>query len=168
MTKMTIREITELVDETMTRAHCHRTFPIYIDKRMKTTLGLVRSNFFGIREMKISNLLLEHGTDEHIRDTIKHECAHAILIMRDPLTNHNHDNAFSKVCDEIGCKDKTGFNHYDELDEVITANDNRYKVYCKHCGTLVYSGCNRSKKIVDLLNGKYKHIKCGTNEFELR
>ena len=119
MTKMTIREITELVDETMARAHCRRTFPIYIDKRMKTTLGLVRSNFLGIREMKISNLLLEHGTDEHIRDTIKHECAHAILITRDPLTNHNHDNAFGKVCDEIGCKDKTGFNHYDELDEVI-------------------------------------------------
>ena len=66
MAKMTIREITELVDETMTRANCHRTFPIYIDKHMKTTLGLVRSNIFGIREMKISNLLLEHGTDEQI------------------------------------------------------------------------------------------------------
>lgn len=168
MAKMTIREITELVDETMARANCHRTFPIFIDKRMKTTLGLVRSDFLGIREMKISNLLLEHGTDEHIRDVIKHECAHAILITREPETRHNHDNTFGKVCDEIGCKDKTGFTYYKELEKVITANDNRYKVYCKHCGTLVYSSCNRTKKVLGLLNGKYIHNKCGMDEFELR
>ena len=168
MAKMTIGEITELVDEIMSRAHCRRTFPISIDKHMKTRLGSVRSDFLGIKEMKISNLLLEHGTDEHIHETIKHECAHAILIIREPWARHNHDYAFGEVCDEIGCKDKTGFSHYDELDKAITANDNRYKVYCKHCGTMVYSGCNHSKKIVDLLNGKYKHNKCGTNEFELR
>ena len=168
MAKMTIEKIVELVDETMSRAHCRRTFPVYIDKRMKVTLGLVRSNFLGIREMKISNLLLEHGTDEHIRDVIKHECAHAILMTREPGTRHSHDDAFGKVCDEIGCKDKTGFIHCDELEKAITANKNRYKVYCKHCGTLVYSGCNRSKRVVGLLNGEYIHNKCGMDEFELR
>lgn len=165
----TIADVTRVVDETLRKAGCTRTFPVVISKKMTKTLGYVKSDFLGIREMKISNLLLEHGTQEHILATIKHECAHAILIYREPWARHNHDESFSRVCDELGCTDKTGRNHYEELDKPINKNAERYKIYCKHCGTLVMTRQNYSAKVDALLHSnRYKHTACGFSDFELR
>lgn len=165
----TIADVTRVVDETLRKAGCTRTFPIYIDKRMTKTLGCVKSDFLGIREMKISNLLLEHGTQEHILATIKHECAHAILIYREPWARHNHDESFGRVCDELDCADKTGQNHYEELDKPINRNAGRYKIYCKNCGKLVMTRQNWTSKIDDVLRGdKWQCGTCHKSDFELR
>ena len=165
----TIAHVTATVDEILRKAGCTRTFPIYISKKMTRTLGYVKSDIFGIREMKISNLLLEYGTQEHILTTIKHECAHAILIIREPWARHQHDESFGRVCDELGCTDKSGVNHYNELDKAITKNAERYKVYCKHCGTLVMTRQNYSAKVDALLHSdRYRHTACGYSDFELR
>lgn len=165
----TAAHVTAIVDEILRKAGCQRTFPIHIDKKMTKTLGYVKSDIFGIREMKISQLLLDYGTQEHILTTIKHECAHAILIYREPWARHQHDESFAKVCDELDCADKTGMNNYEELNKPITRNANRYKIYCRNCGKLVMTRQNWTSKIDDVLRGElYQCGTCHKSDFELR
>lgn len=172
--RYTVERISELVDEILHSEGYTRYFPVKISKRMTTTLGWVKSirslGTASIMEMKFSAELLDKGTDEHVLDIIKHECAHAILIMRDPHTDHGHDAEFVRECNRLQCKSTGRHIAYRELMEQDTEEKPpRYQVYCKHCNTLVLSRYNYSTKVDDLLHGRRYHCNgCGLKDFELR
>ena len=98
---MTIKEIRELVDNTLEAKGFKRNFPVRLNGRFSRTYGAVRLRGNKIYAMEFSSKFVAQAPDDVMRETVLHECAHAIVDLRYPNESHMHDNVFNAVCDEI-------------------------------------------------------------------
>lgn len=122
---------------------------IFINSRLTHTHGRVfhewDAKIMGYVPTKVefSKQMLDHATDESIRQVILHEAAHYIA-MKKTHENHGHDSYFKSVCASIGCTlDKSS----GELDyNIPTASLYKYRLMCPKCG--VIGGYNRKCKTV--------------------
>ena len=122
---MTIKEIEKMVDNTLEAKGFKRDFPVRLNGRFSRTYGAVRLRGNKIYAMEFSSKFVAQAPDEIMRETVLHECAHAIVDLRYPNEFHNHDNVFNAVCAELGIvgRSYTSF--------IIKR---KYNVYCPNCG----------------------------------
>jgi len=78
-----------------------------INKRLSTTLGRC---IYSAKIIELSNLHIEHDTEELVCDTIKHEIAHAIV-----GPGHNHDIIWKNVAARLGATPKASTNKCNTL-----------------------------------------------------
>ncbi len=71
------------------------TFKFNNTKRM---LGICKA---GVKRIELSAAYVFQNDEEHVRDTILHEIAHAIVGVE-----HGHDDVWKDMCIKIGCKPK--------------------------------------------------------------
>lgn len=146
------------VKEICVEAGCKISMPININGRLTRTLGRVMySNKYASR-MEFSKAFIENSTDDSIRQTILHECAHYIAWYRTG-ERHGHDSLFKQICAEIGCVEDKTTSHVESLkspDKTI-----RYAIYCPNCGFID----GRHKWCDTLENLPYCRCgKCGSEE----
>lgn len=111
------------------------SIPIRISTRMTSGWGKCSYRYahrkYGIKEIVFAARLLEHGTMEHILNVIRHEYAHAYVILTHNQ-KHGHDAVWRRAALRFGCNAKR-CEAFDEVDR----ND-RYKVVCQGCGSVSY------------------------------
>ena len=146
---MTIKEIRELVDNTLESKGFKRNFPVRLNSRFSRTYGAVRLRNNKIYAMEFSSKFVSQAPDEVMRETVLHECAHAIVDLRYPNESHMHDAVFNAVCAELGIVGRpcTPF--------IIKR---KYNVYCPNCGLV--ASYDRKTKMVDYV----KEGKCVCRE----
>ena len=101
---------------------------------------------FPRRKMSITISRKALQDDVLFLDTIRHEYAHAVVSIREPLSRHGHDRVWKAVCREVGCTPRATIK---ENREQNTEAEAKYRVTCLGCGT--ESGYLRAGKIVRLL-----------------
>ena len=147
---MTIKEIREQVDNTLETKGFKRNFPVRLNSRFSRTYGAVRLRDNKIYAMEFSSKFVAQAPDEVMRETVLHECAHAIVDLRYPDESHNHDAVFNAVCAELGIVGKS----YTPF--IIKR---KYNVYCPNCGLV--ASYDRKTKMVDYVKeGKCVCRKC--------
>lgn len=147
---MTIKEIKELVDNTLEAKGFKRNFPVRLNGRFSRTYGAVRLRGNKIYAMEFSSKFVAQAPDGVMRETVLHECAHAIVDLRYPNEFHNHDVIFNAVCAELGIVGRS----YSPF--IIKR---RYNVYCPNCGLV--ASYDRKTKMVDYVKeGKCICRKC--------
>ncbi len=82
---------------------------------------------YRITELVFAERLLAHGTREHILNVIRHEYAHA-YVMLTHNKKHGHDAVWKRAALRFGCNAKRCEN-FDEVERIY-----RYKVICQNCG----------------------------------
>ena len=147
---MTIKEIKELVDSTLETKGFKRDFPVRLNGRFSRTYGAVRLRDNKIYAMEFSSKFVAQAPDDIMRETVLHECAHAIVDLRYPNELHNHDAVFKGVGAELGIVGKS----YTPF--IIKR---KYNVYCPNCG-LVASYDRRTKMVGYVKEGKCVCRKC--------
>ena len=147
---MTIKEIRELVDSTLETKGFKRDFPVRLNSRFSRTYGAVRLRDNKIYAMEFSLKFVSQAPDDVMRETVLHECAHAIVDLRYPNESHMHDDVFNAVCAELGIVGRpyTSF--------IIKR---KYNVYCPNCGLI--ASYDRKTKMIDYVKeGKCVCRKC--------
>ena len=86
---MTINEIEKMVDNTLEAKGFRRNFPVRLNKRFSRTYGAVRLRNNKIYAMEFSSKFVSQAPDDVMRETVLHECAHAIVDLRYPNELHN-------------------------------------------------------------------------------
>lgn len=86
---------------------------------------------YRIKELVFAERLLTHGTREHILNVIRHEYAHA-YVMLTHNKDHGHDAVWKRAALRFGCNAKRCEN-FDEVERIY-----RYKVICQNCGATAY------------------------------
>lgn len=147
---MTIKEIRELVDNTLESKGFKRNFPVRLNSRFSRTYGAVRLRGNKIYAMEFSSKFVSQAPDDVMRETVLHECAHAIVDLRYPNEFHNHDNVFNAVCTELGIVGRP----YTQF--IIKR---KYNVYCPNCG-LVASYDRKTKIVSNIEKGLCICRKC--------
>ena len=135
---MTIKEIKELVDNTLEAKGFKRNFPVRLNSRFSRTYGAVRLRNNKIYAMEFNSKFVAQAPDNVMRETVLHECAHAIVDLRYPNEFHMHDDVFNITCEELGIVGRpyTPF--------IIKR---KYNVYCPNCGLV--ASYDRKTKMVD-------------------
>lgn len=135
---MTIKKIRELVDSTLEAKGFKRNFPVRLNSRFSRTYGAVRLRNNKIYAMEFSSKFVSQAPDDVMRETVLHECAHAIVDLRYPNEFHMHDDVFNITCAELGIVGRpyTPF--------IIKR---KYNVYCPNCGLV--ASYDRKTKMVD-------------------
>ena len=147
---MTIKEIEKLVDTTLEARGFKRNFPVRLNNRFSRTYGAVRLCNGKIYAMEFSSNFVAQASNDIMRETVLHECAHVIVDLRYPNEFHNHDAVFNAACAELGidCGATTDF--------IIKR---KYNVYCPNCG-LVASYSRKTKMVSYVEEGKCVCRKC--------
>lgn len=147
---MTIKEIRELVDNTLEAKGFKRNFPVRLNSRFSQTYGAVRLRNNKIYAMEFSSKFVSQAPDDVMRETVLHECAHAIVDLRYPNESHMHDAVFNATCAELGI---VGRPHTPFIIK------RKYNVYCPNCGLV--ASYDRKTKMVDYVKeGKCVCRKC--------
>jgi len=109
--------------------------PIRISTRMTSSWGECCYRYahrrYGIKEIVFAARLLEQGTMEHILNEVRHEYAHA-YVMLTHNKKHGHDGVWKRAALRFGCNAK----RCESFDEV--GKNYRYKVICQGCGSASY------------------------------
>ena len=135
---MTIKEIRELVDSTLEAKGFKRNFPVRLNSRFSRTYGAVRLRDNKIYAMEFSSKFVSQAPDDVMRETVLHECAHAIVDLRYPNESHMHDAVFNAVCAELGIAGRS----YTPF-----IMKRKYNIYCPNCGLV--ASYDRKTKMVD-------------------
>lgn len=147
---MTIKEIERMVDNTLEAKGFKRNFPVRLNGRFSRTYGAVRLRGNKIYAMEFSSKFVAQAPDNVMRETVLHECAHAIVDLRYPNELHMHDDVFNAVCAELGIVGRP----YASF--IIKR---KYNVYCPNCGLV--ASYDRKTKMVDYVReGKCVCRKC--------
>ena len=147
---MTIKEIRELVDNTLETKGFKRNFPVRLNSRFSRTYGAVRLRGNKIYAMEFSSKFVAQAPDDVMRETVLHECAHAIVDLRYPNELHMHDDVFNAVCAELGI---VGRSHTPFIIKL------KYNIYCPNCG-FVASYDRKTKMVSYVKEGKCICRKC--------
>lgn len=106
----------------------------------KRMLGICKA---GSKRIELSAAYVYQNNEEHVRDTILHEIAHAIVGVE-----HGHDDVWKEMCVQIGCKPKA-------CDNTALLPAGAWQARCANCFTLF----SRHRK-PELITGMYCK-KCG-------
>lgn len=109
------------------------TVPVRISSRMtygwgKCSYICVRKKY-KIKELVFAERLLKYGTMEHILNVIRHEYAHA-YVMLTHNKKHGHDAVWKRAALRFGCNAQRCEN-FDEVDKIY-----QYRVTCQGCGSI--------------------------------
>ncbi len=109
--------------------------PIRVSTRMTSGWGKCSYRYvhrrYGIKEIVFAARLLEYGTMEHILNVVRHEYAHA-YVMLTHNKNHGHDAVWKQAALRFGCNARR-CETFDEVDR-----NYRYKVTCQGCEAVSY------------------------------
>lgn len=128
-----IERIRAEVHEICRKANCEIDIPININSRLSRTLGRVMYSNHEASRIEFSKMFIDNSTDESIRQTILHECAHYIAWYRTG-ERHGHDLFFKGICAEIGCVEDKTTSHVEALRSETELF--RYTIYCPNCGCI--------------------------------
>ena len=109
----------------------------------KRQLGVCKG---GIKQIEVSSHYVYQNTEAHVKDTILHEIAHALVGVE-----HGHDDVWKKMCVRVGCLPKA-------CDETAILPKGAWQARCPGCMTLF----NRHRKPARL-TGLYCK-KCGPHK----
>ncbi len=107
--------------------------PVRISSRM--TYGWGKCSYicvkrkYKIKELVFAERLLRYGTMEHILNVIRHEYAHAYVVLTHN-EKHGHDAIWKRAAMRFGCNAQRCEN-FDEVDKIY-----QYKVICQGCGSV--------------------------------
>lgn len=142
---------------------------IVISRRSVKRLGSCRYPAPGKAQpirITISALILDD--DEQFWDTIRHEYAHAVVLITRPGERHGHDAVWKEVCRRIGCQPKSLAPASEDM-ERSRRERARYLVRCNACGAETYY--LRAGKIVSLMERGYRRrlrcARCGSDDLAL-
>ena len=153
---MTLKSAQKLVKQMMRKHKINHVFDFsFMDS--KTAFGICYPAPDYLIQLSVPYVRL--NGKKAVLDTILHEIAHAIDILKRGYTRH--DKAWKAICDEIGCSNKTTF---DAVEDNVIMPLASYVVICQKCGYCepkyrkpskkpsVCNGCGYN-------NGLYKLIK---------
>lgn len=154
---MTEKEITAFCEEICNSIGYNFSIPVKINKRLTRTLGRVISFSCAGKVtpqiMEFSYRFLETKNEKMIKNVIKHECAHYLVII-ETCENHGHDKVFKDMCARIDCPlDKSSAE-----ESPYTDNSFKYLITCNSCKKIV-GRYHRASKIVK--NSNEYRCKCG-------
>lgn len=130
---MTMHDILKICKETFEKAQMTFDIPVAINGRFKRTLGRCNYEVYeGVvvpTLIELSRDLVESDDVEQIRETIIHECAHAIVALQTG-ESHGHDELWKYTCRRLGiagerCAKKPASENY------------KYICTCADCGRVV-------------------------------
>ncbi len=88
--------------------------------KSKRCLGVCKA---GERTIELSTAYVFQNTEEHVRDTILHEIAHALVGIQ-----HGHDTAWKEMCLLLGCHPKA-------CDNTAVLPEGAWQARCPSCLT---------------------------------
>lgn len=112
-------------------------------KRLDPPVGIYfeTSNIYTLDERSetLLNILAslaqsESEDEEAFWDVIRHEYAHALVMLRHPNERHGHDKVFYAACKEVGCNPSRLSNFAREESKQRRKEREKYIVQCKKCG----------------------------------
>lgn len=168
---MTITEMEQICAIACSKFNISFNIKITINSRLSRTLGRVISvkspMGWKVTGFELSKHLYENGTEETIRETVLHECAHYIAIT---LTkeDHGHDRYFKNICHAIGTtNDKAQYDAQfktteKKVEESAAGGTYKYEVICPTCETII-GGYSRMCKTLQNLDSCYCK-KCGSGK----
>ena len=151
---MTMHNILKICKETFEKEKMIFNIPVEINGRLKRTLGRCTYEKYDDVTVPIliefSRDLIESDDIEQIRETIIHECAHAIVTLQTG-ERHGHDELWKRTCRRLGiagerCAKKPASENY------------KYICTCADCGKIV-GRYFRAGKVVR--EPWLYHCKCG-------
>lgn len=155
---------------------------IIITGRMTRGLGRfeTQKTLFGkTMTVKISTHIL---ADEALfYDVIRHEYAHMLVYLREPLKRHNHDKVWKAACREVGCSPRatTKLDDYPAVKAIRDGKEKvrgqsgsrpyKYSVTCMRCGAV--TKYKTESKVVKIAEGKLPgHLfcrRCGNHAYKV-
>ncbi|HEY9783951.1 MAG TPA: SprT-like domain-containing protein [Candidatus Obscuribacterales bacterium] len=102
--------------------------------RNRRSLGICKE---GPRRIELSSLYVMQNSSAHVRDTILHEIAHALVGV-----HHGHDSVWKQMCLRLGCTAKA-------CDSTAVLPEGAWQARCAGCLTL-FSRHRRPKLLVGL------------------
>lgn len=113
---------------------------LVVSKRMYANCGMC---YYGKdrkpRKIVIASFLFNVG-DESVLDTARHEYAHALVKLRRPNENHQHDAVWRAAAREVGCSPRATCND-PSVEKYCEAHEKEFKrgkvlyvVRCTGCG----------------------------------
>ena len=152
----TVEIITALCVEYCARCGVEFNAPVAINPALTRTLGrcfiqsAFNTDFWRPYKMEFSQILLETGTDQCIKDVIMHECAHYVATYK-TNKNHGHDAIFKAYCAQIGTtNDGTQFFNFERKPDVKMDAVWRYTLYCEKCGSFLGGKSRNSKTLQNI------------------
>lgn len=148
---------------------CKVNVPVIENSRLRSTFGRVISH--GTKswcrpvKVEFASFLLNTGTDDEIKDIIKHEAAHYIVTMQ-TKENHGHDRMFKDMCAKLDCSRDTmrteiGVENEDELNY-------KYLIICEDCGKTI-GRYHRMCKTLRAVEDKNCNCKlCGSDNLKIK
>lgn len=114
--------------------------------KSKRMLGICKA---GTKRIELSYAYVFKNDESHVRDTILHEIAHAIVGVE-----HGHDDVWKEMCIRLGCNPKA-------CDSTAVLPQGAWQARCANCMTLF----SRHRK-PEMLSGMYCK-KCGPSKGKL-
>ena len=117
------------------------------------------------RSIKIASFLREE--DEVFWNTIRHEYAHALVVLRHPREKHVHDQVWKDACIEIGCNPQrlaaSCEGHTKKAESAA-----KYKIVCPSCGkTYIFQRATKSVKALQSGISGYRCSACKEKDLQL-
>ena len=144
----TIQEIKQYMQELAENIDLEFDTPVKINGRLTKTLGRVIAepvtfDLYKPEIIEFSRQFLETSTDDSIREIIKHEFCHWVVLVETGEIHH-HDIVFKDMCRRVGCE----ADRPQAKIERIVSNDKlfKYTVKCENCDNEIHY--NRAGKVV--------------------
>lgn len=143
--------------------------PIRISTRMTRTFGkccyLRRGRVYTVQELVFADRLLQGATEEHILNVVRHEYAHAYVVLK-----HQRDDGHGKLWREAALAFGCNGQRCDSFPELLPKEPPaKYTIRCTTCGAVFQR--QRRSKLVKWLEEKPDRrdlrCACGGTAFQL-
>ena len=126
---------------------------IKLSSRLTSRLGYFqadRRHIFAFPKLSITISTRILKSDDLFYDVIRHEYAHAVCYIKQPLQKHGHDKVWKDVCRLVGCSPRATT----KVEEYIPVKELPYKytLRCANCGA--ESKYKTESKVIKIAEGK--------------
>lgn len=92
MTQLTIEELAQIADDFLRSEYgIELAIPILRNNRLRTVMGRYKSAYEGVPEsIEIAGFMFKYASPEVLVDTLKHECVHYALHVKDEPNDDGH------------------------------------------------------------------------------
>ncbi len=136
-----------------------RGIELKVSKRASKRYGSCRSTHNVPERITITDFILD--CEEAFWDVIRHEYAHALVMLRYPRERHGHDAVWKAACREVGCHPSAS-NRSPEADALARTRAERrinYVISCRTCGH-IWQYMRKPKYIRMLETGRPTKARC--------
>lgn len=159
----TIERVKNELEKLCAADHITLDVPVEINGRLTRAMGRVKYIEIGSvaytpeytpTKIEFARNLVENASDEDVLQVIRHEYVHYFLLITDPTINHNHDAAFKRKCDAIGCTHNKSAQHVEGFRDADAKS--KYEVWCEDCEECIGTYSRMCKTLKEI-----KYCTCG-------